>query len=57
MITINGGTVDHASQMPVPVAMSTREAEYLAAGNACIAAAHIRMLIYYLQHLGTENHS
>ena len=55
--TVNGGTVDHASQMPVPVAMSTGEAEYLGAGNACMAAAHIRMLLYDLQHLGTENHS
>ena len=57
VITINGGTVDHASQMPVPIAMSTGEAEYLAAGNACMSAAHIRMLLYDLQHLGTESHS
>ena len=56
-ISINGGAVDHASQMPVPIAMSTGEAEYLAAGNACMSAAHIRMLLYDLQHLGTPEHS
>ena len=57
IVTINGGAVDHASQMPVPIAMSTGEAEYLAAGNACMAAAHVRMLIYDLEYLGTSNHS
>ena len=57
IITVNGGTVDHASQMPVPIAMSTGEAEYLAAGNACMAASHIRMMLYDLQHLGTPEHS
>ena len=55
--TINGGAVDHASQVPVPIAMSTGEAEYLAAGNACMSAAHTRMLIYDLQHLGSNEHS
>jgi len=39
------------------VAMSTGEAEYLAAGNACMSAAHLRMLIYDLQYLGTKQHS
>ena len=57
VITVNGGIVDHASQMPVPIAMSTGEAEYLAAGNACMAAAHIRMLLYDLHYLGTLDHS
>ena len=55
--TVNGGIVDHASQVPVPIAMSTGEAEYLAAGNACMSAAHIRMLLYDLQHLGSDEHS
>ena len=43
--------------MPVPVAMSTGEAEYLGAGSACVSAAHIRMLLYDLQKLGTDEHS
>ena len=54
---INGGMVDHASHVPAPVAMSTGEAEYLGAGNACMSAAHLRMLIYDLQHLGTRRHT
>ena len=55
--TINGGAVDHGSRVPVPVAMSTGEAEYLGAGNACMSAAHLRMLLYDLQKLGTKEHS
>ena len=54
---INGGMVDHASHVPVPVAMSTGEAEYLGAGNACMSAAHLRMLVYDLQFLGTKQHT
>ena len=57
IITINGGAVDHGSQMPVPIAMSTGEAEYLGAGNACMSAAHIRMLIYDMRELGSPEHS
>ena len=57
IITINGGAVDHGSQMPVPIAMSTGEAEYLGAGNACMSAAHIRMLIYDMHNLGSPEHS
>ena len=49
--------MDHASHVPVPVAMSTGEAEYLGAGNACMSAAHLRMLLFDLQKLGTDEHS
>ena len=49
--------MDHASHVPVPVAMSTGEAEYLGAGNACMSAAHLRMLLFDLQKLGADVHS
>ena len=49
--------VDHASHVPVPIAMSTGEAEYLGAGNACMSSAHLRMLSYDLHHLGTRQHT
>ncbi|KAI2496936.1 hypothetical protein MHU86_17577 [Fragilaria crotonensis] len=39
--------------MPTPVAMSTSEAEYMAACSATMATAHIRML-YDMLYLGTK---
>ena len=49
-----GGTVDHSSTVPVPVAMSSAEAEYLGASVACMSAAHLRMLVYDFEHLGSN---
>ncbi|KAI2507459.1 Reverse transcriptase (RNA-dependent DNA polymerase) [Fragilaria crotonensis] len=40
--------------MPTPVAMSTSEAEYMAACSATMATAHIRMLLYDMLYLGTK---
>ena len=40
--------------MPVPVAMSSAEAEYNGASNAGTTAAHFRELIYDLKYLGTK---
>ena len=57
MSFVNGGMIDHASRVPVPIAMSTGEAEYLGAGNACMSAAHLKMLLYDLHHLGTRQHT
>jgi len=51
----HGGAIDHASYMPVPVAMSSGEAEYLGAAGAAIAAAHLRMLWYDFKCLGTSS--
>ena len=51
---IQGGTADYGSHLPVPVAMSSGEAEYIAAAVACMKASHIRMLMYDLRNLGTE---
>ena len=40
--------------MPTPIAMSTSEAEYMAACSASMATAHIRMLLYGMIYLGTK---
>gem|GEM_PF-2876143 len=48
------GAVDYGSHLPVPVAMSSGEAEYISAAVACMKASHIRMLEYDLKFLGTE---
>ena len=54
---IQGGTVDYGSHLPVPVAMSSGEAEYIAAAVACMKASHIRMLVYDLRNLGSEDYN
>ena len=52
----SGGSIDHMSHLPIPVALSSEEAEYLAASVACTAAQHIRMLNYDLYHLMEEDY-
>ena len=49
---MQGGAVDYGSHLPIPVAMSSGEAEYIAAAVACMRASHIRMLIYDLKFIG-----
>ena len=46
MIFHNGALIEANSTMPTPIAMSTSEAEYMAACSATMATAHIRMLLY-----------
>ena len=53
---IQAGAVDYTSHLPVPVAMSSGEAEYISAAVACMRASHIRMLIYDLKFLGTKEY-
>ena len=43
---IQGGADDYGSHLPVPVAMSSGEAEYISAAIACMRGSHLRMLIY-----------
>ena len=50
---LQGGPVDHSSHLPIPVAISSGEAEYISATAACMRAIHLRMLIYNLKYLGT----
>ena len=44
------GPVGHSSHLPVPVAMSSGEAEYISAAAACMRASHLRILIYDLKY-------
>ena len=46
------GAVDYGSHLPVPVAMSSDEAEYISAAVACMKASHIRMLEYDFKFIG-----
>ena len=53
---MQGGPVDHSSHLPIPVAMSSGEAEYISAATACMRASHLRMLIYDLNYLCTAEY-
>ena len=55
MIFHNGALIEANSTMPTPIAMSTSEAEYMAACSASMATAHIRMLLYDMTYLGTKH--
>jgi KUP system potassium uptake protein len=57
IIYCQGGIVHARSHVPVPVAMSSAEAEYVAACSACMAASHLRMLLYDYKHLGTKHYN
>ena len=52
----SGGPIDHRCHLPIPIALSTGEAEYLAASVACTAAQHIRMMNYNLYHLTDQDY-
>ena len=53
---MQGGPVDHSSHLPIPVAMSSGEAEYISAATACMRASHLRILIYDLRYLCTTEY-
>ena len=53
---MQGGAVNYGSNLPILVAMSSSEAEYIAAAVACMLASHIRMLIYDLKFLGESTY-
>ena len=53
---IQGGAIDYGSHLPVPVAMSSGEAEYISAAVACMRASHLRMLIYDLKYLCSKDY-
>jgi len=55
MIICMGGVVEHSSNMPDPVALSSAEAEYNEACLACMAASHLRQFLEDLElHLDGE---
>ena len=47
-IFYQGGTIDHVTHIPVTVAQSSAESEYIAACTTGMALAHFRMLIHEL---------
>ena len=51
-----GSLVDQNSSVPVPVTMSSAEAEYVGAANAATALAQHRELIYDLEYMGTKKY-
>ena len=55
-IFLQGGIIDAQSTMPVPVALSSAEAEYMGACNAGAMLCHIRDLIYDFEFLGTDKY-
>ena len=55
-ILMQAGAVDYGSHLPVPVAISSEETEYISAAVACMKASHIRMLEYDLKHFGTQSY-
>ena len=48
IIFYQGGTIDHGTHVPGPVAKSSAESEYNAACTAGMALAHFRMLVHEL---------
>jgi hypothetical protein len=53
---IQGGIVDANSSMPVPVALSSAEAEYMGACNLGAIISHLRELLYEFEFLGTDSY-
>jgi hypothetical protein len=54
ILTYMGGIVDHSSNMPDPVALSSAEAEYNEGCVAFMAASHLRMLLCELEGIEEE---
>ena len=51
-----GGAVDYGSHLPIPVAMSSGEAEYISTAIACMRASHVRMLRYDFDNLSNKSY-
>jgi len=57
LIVYMGGIVDHSSNMPGPVAMSSAKAEYNEACLATMALSHIQMFENELENLQVDTTS
>ena len=57
LIYYQGGIVEANSMLQIPVAMSSCEAEVMAACSGCMAVAHLHMLLYDMKYLGTKNYN
>jgi hypothetical protein len=55
-VFVQGGLVDAQSTMPVPVALSSAEAEYMGACNLGALVCHLRDLLYDFEYLGTSTY-
>jgi hypothetical protein len=55
LIFYQGGVVDHSSNMPDPIAMSSAEAEYNEACMACMATSHMHMTLNYMENVKDES--
>jgi len=55
ILTYMGGVVDHSSNMPDPVALSSAEAEYNEGCTAFMAASHLCMLLCELEGIQDED--
>ena len=51
-----GGLIDANSSMPIPVALSSAEAEYMACCNLGAMVCHLRELLYEFEFLGTKEY-
>ena len=56
-VFVQGGLVDAQSTMPVPVALSSAEAEYMGACNLGAMTCHLRDLIYEFEALGSAQYN
>ena len=56
-IFVQGGLVDAQSTMPVPVALSSAEAEYMGACNLGAMVCHLRDLKYEFDKLGCDDYN
>ena len=55
-VFVQGGLVDAQSTMPIPVALSSAEAEYMGACNLGTMVCHLRELKYEFENLGSPNY-
>ncbi len=55
LIVYMGGIVDHSSNLPDPVALSSAEAEYNEGCIAFIATSHLRMLLCEMEGINEAN--
>ena len=53
---IQGGAVDYGSHLPVHIAMSSGESEYIAAAVACMTVSQLRMMGYNFENMGKEDY-
>ena len=57
LIFYRGGVIEANSMLQTPVAMSSCEAEVMAACSGSMAAAHLHMLLYDMKYLGTKRYN